>query len=162
MRAAAIALLVTLSCGGPHRDAIPESRDVTVQGGPPAAGGGVGDQGYEYVARRPLAVVALAEARGIDAATARDAVDRLADRLDACVTDQGRGASLPHGAARLVGQLDVDGKVAALNVRADPGAGIATTAVLCLAAPARLLTFGPGSGQGRGFAIEALWGPLVR
>jgi hypothetical protein len=120
------------------------------------------DEGYEYVARRPLSVVALAEARGIDATAARLAIDHLADRLDACVTDQARGGTLPHGAARVVGELDADGKVAAVNVRADPGAGVATLAVLCLAAPTRLLTFDAGSAQGRGFAIEALWGPLVR
>jgi hypothetical protein len=135
---------------------------VTVQGAAPASGAAARDEGYEYVAHRPLSVVALAEARGIDAATARAAVDRLADRLDACIADQGRGGALAHGAARVVGELDADGKVAAINVRSDPGAGVATTAVLCLAGPARLLTFEAGTAQGRGFAIEALWGPLVR
>ena len=161
MRAAAIVLLASLSCGGAHRDSVSDSHDVTVQGAAQASAGGGHDEGYEYVARRPLAVVALAEARGLDAAAARVAIDRLADRLEACVTDQGRGGTLPHGAARVVAELDADGKVAAATLRADSGPGVATTAVLCLAGPTRLLTFDPGAAQGRGFAIEALWGPLV-
>jgi hypothetical protein len=160
VRIAALALSGALSCAGAHRDSVPESHDVTVSGAP--AGGGAHEEGYEYVARRPLSVIALAESRGIDAAAMHAAIDRLADRLDACIAEQGRGGSLPHGAARVVGQLDANGKVAAANVRADPGEGVATLAVLCLAAPARLLTFEPGTAEGRGFAIEALWGPLVR
>jgi hypothetical protein len=163
VRAALLVIAGTLSCGGAQRDSVPESHDVVVrQGAAPSAGGPSTDQGYEYVARRPLAVVALAEARGIDPTAAHTAVDRLADRLDACVTEQGRAGALPHGAARVIGQLDADGKVNGVNVRSDPGAGVATTAVLCLGAPARLLTFEPGAAQGRGFAIEAMWGPLVR
>jgi hypothetical protein len=160
VRAAAIVLAGALSCAGARRDSVPESHDVTVGAAPAARGSH--DEGYEYVARRPLSLVALAESRGIDAAAARAAIDRLADRLDACIAQQGRGGTLPHGAARVVGELDADGKVGAANVRADPGEGVATLAVLCLAAPARLLTFEPGPPQGRGFAIEALWGPLVR
>jgi len=162
VRAAAIVLSASLSCAGTHRDSVPESHDVTVQGPAPTGGAAVRDEGYQYVAHRPLSVVALAEARGIDATAARVAIDRLADRLDACVADQSHSGTLPHGAARVVGELDADGKVAAVNVRADPGAGVATMAVLCLAAPTRMLTFEAGAGQGRGFAIEALWGPLVR
>jgi hypothetical protein len=162
VRATAIALSASLSCAGARGDTVPESHDVTVQRGAAASGPAARDEGYEYVARRPLSVVALAEARGIDPAAARVAVDRLADRLDACVSDQGRGGTLAHGAARIVGELDAEGKVAGVNVRADPGPGVAATAVLCLAGPARLLTFESGAAQGRGFAIEALWGPLVR
>ena len=162
MRAAAIALSAVVSCGGAHRDSVPESHDVTVQGAAARGSAAPGDEGYEYAARRPLALVALAEARGIDPPAAHAAIDRLADRLDACVAEQARAGTLPHGAARVVGQLDADGKVSAVNVRTDPGEGVATIAVLCLAAPTRLLTFDPGAAQGRGFAIEALWGPLVR
>jgi hypothetical protein len=161
VRTTALVLAASLSCGG-TRDSVPESREVIVRGAAPAASGGPSGDGYDYVAKRPLAVVALAEARGIDPAAARAAVDRLADRLDACVTGEADGGALPHGAARVVAGVDADGKVTGVNLRADPGVGVATTAVLCLAAPARMLTFEPGAAEGRGFAIEALWGPLVR
>jgi hypothetical protein len=46
-------------------------------------------------------------------------------------------------------------------VRIDPGAGIAESAVLCLVAPARLMTFSPVDGGVRGMAIEALWGRAI-
>ena len=146
-------------CGASGRDVVPESRDVVVSGAPAAgaAGGGSGE-GYEYVARRPLAVVALAEARGLDAAVSRAAIERLADRLDACATDQGRRGSLVAGAARVVAEIDGDGSVSGVTVRVDPGPGIAANAVLCFVAPAKQLTFPPADAGTRGIAIEAIWG----
>jgi hypothetical protein len=145
--------LASLGCGG-GRDVIPASRDVVADTPAPAQGA----QGYEYVARRPLAVVALAEARGIETVTARAAVDRLADRLDACVTDETHKSGPVEGAARVIAQIDATGAVAATRVRIDPGASGASSAVVCLVAPMKLLTFPPAAGDGRGIAIEAIWG----
>ncbi len=148
-----------LSCGGANRDVVPESHDVVRHGSGPARG----PEGYDYVARRPLAVVALAEARGIEAVTARAAVDRLADRLDACVTEEARSGGPIEGAARVVARIADNGDVAATNVRIDPGAGAgaAQSAVVCLVSPLKLLTFPPAEGAAeRGIAIEALWGQL--
>jgi hypothetical protein len=145
------------SCGGGGRDVIPESRDVTSSGAAPARN----DEGYEYVARRPLAVVALAEARGVDAPVARAAVEQIADRLDACATEQGRKGTLARGAARVLARIEGDGSVAAVTLRVDPGAGVASTAVLCLVAPTKLLTFPAANGVDRGLAIEAIWGQIA-
>ncbi len=130
-------------------------------------GGAESSQGYEYVARRPLAVVALAEARGIDAAVARAAIDRLADAMDACIVDEGRRGTLVQGAARVVARVDDGGNVAETSVRADPGPGVAEEAVVCLLAPMKMLAFPPldrGSPPwpwGMGMAVEAIWGKLV-
>jgi len=139
---------------------VPESRDVVVTSAGPAgsAGGPAGDQGYDYVARRPLAVVALAEARGLDPVVARAAIDRLADALDTCATEEGRKGTLVNGAARVVAQIDGDGRVAGTSVRIDPGTGVAQNAVVCLVAPAKMLAFPPSDAGARGIAIEALWG----
>jgi len=153
--------LFLLSCagaGGEGHDAVPESHDVVVID----AGAGGGDQGYEYVARRPLAVVALAEARGLEADVARGAIEHLADALDTCATEEGRKGTLVSGAARLVVQIDGDGRVAGASVRIDPGAGVAQNAVICLVAPAKMLAFPPSDAGARGFAIEALWGSVTR
>ncbi len=157
MKAPAAALVLCLACGGTNRDVVPESSDVIASG----AAKGHNEEGYEYVARRPLAVVALAEARGIDAPVARAAVENIADRLDACVTEQGRKGTLAQGAARVLARVEGDGSVAAVTLRVDPGPGIASTAVLCLVAPAKLLTFPPAAGVDRGLAIEAIWGKIA-
>lgn len=149
-----VAAPVVSACSGGGRDVVPESRDV-VRGAPTSAQAA---QGYDYVARRPLAVVALAEARGIAPETARAAVDRLADRLDACITDEARSGGHVEGAARVIAQIDRNGEVAATSVRIDPGDGAAQSAVVCLVAPMKLLTFPPADGPARGLAIEALWG----
>jgi hypothetical protein len=118
-------------------------------------------QGYEYVARRPLGVVALAEARGIDPQVARSAVDRLADALDTCATDEGRKGTLANGAARVVAQIAPDGSVAQANLRLDPGSGVMQNAVVCLVAPVKMLGFPPVDGGTRGIAIEAIWGRVI-
>lgn len=152
--------MVCCACAGTSdtpRDAVPESHDVVVSDPGPA-----GEQGYEYVARRPLAVVALAEARGLDPAIARAAIDRLADALDTCATEEGRRGTLVNGAARVVAQIDGDGRVSGTSVRFDPGAGVAQNAVVCLVAPAKMLAFPPADAGTRGMAIEALWGQVTR
>jgi hypothetical protein len=145
------------ACGGSTRDVVPVSRDVVTDNPAP----GRGDQGYEYVARRPLAVVALAEARGVEPLTARAAIDRLADRLDACVTEEGRKGAPVEGAARVVAQIGATGEVTGTSVRIDPSTSGASSAVLCLVAPTKLLAFPPGTADGRGIAIEAIWGRVV-
>jgi hypothetical protein len=134
---------------------VPESHDVVVTNAAP------GEQGYEYVARRPLAVVALAEARGLDATVARAAIDNLADALDTCATEEGRRGTLVSGAARVVAQIGGDGRVAGTTVRFDPGPGVAQNAVVCLVAPAKQLVFPASDGGARGMAIEALWGRVT-
>ena len=132
--------------GGEGHDVVPESRDVRVMD----AGGAGGSQGYDYIAKRPLAVVALAEARGIDPVVARAAIDHLADALDTCATDQGRKGTLVDGAARVVAQIDGDGAIAGTSVRLDPGPGVAENAVVCLVAPLRMLTFPSADAGARG------------
>ncbi len=140
--------------GDGGRDVVPESRDVRVAEG-------AGEQSYEYVARRALAVVALAEARGIEAPIARAAVDRLADALDTCATEEGRKGTLAAGAARMVAQVSPDGTVAQTSLRVDPGPGVLQDAVLCLVAPAKMLGFPPADAGARGFAVEAIWGKVA-
>ncbi len=153
------ALAVCLSCagaGGESHDVVPESRDVRLMDAGATAG-----QQYDYIAKRPLAVVALAEARGIAPLGARAAIVRRADALDTCATGEGRKGTLADGAARVVAQIDPDGTIAGTSVRVDPGAGVTENAVVCLVAPLRMLTFPPVDGGARGLAIEALWGRVL-
>jgi len=154
--AVAVALTGCASAGGGGRDVVPESHDVQVaDAGPPAS-----SQGYDYVAKRAQAIVALAEARGIDQDVARAAVDRVADALDACASEQGRRGTLTKGAARVVAQIDERGLVSGTNVKIDPGPGVVTTAVACFVAPMKMLVFPPidAGTLPRGIAVEALWG----
>jgi hypothetical protein len=116
---------------------------------------------YVYVARRPLAIVGLAEARGMDEALAKATTDRIADALDTCATEQARQQKLVDGSGRIVAQVGAGGQVEGTNVTFEPGPGILANGLLCLAAPIRLMTFPPGDGGARGFAIEAIWGPGV-
>jgi hypothetical protein len=154
----AAAALLLAGCAGGDRDVVTPSTDVVGSAAPagPTAG-------YDYVARRAMAVVALAEARGVEAAIAHAAVDRLADALEQCVTNaQHRGTSV-DGAARVIGQIDAGGAVTNATIRVDPKAGAAAMGVLCFLAPARLLVFPAASDRGdRGFAVEAVWGSTAR
>jgi hypothetical protein len=156
---ATLALGALGACGG-GRDVVVPSTDVVAS--TPAAGAGP-TSGYDYVARRPLGVVALAEARGIDPAIARAAVDHLADAVQRCIDDaQQSGGPVPGGAARVVAQVDPGGAVANATIKVDSKAGPAATGVLCLLAPARLLVFPPSDRGDRGFAVEALWGAAAQ
>jgi hypothetical protein len=157
-----------LACGsGGARDTVPESHDVRVPYPSAQAAAAGGAPGYEYVARRPLALVALAEARGIAPEVAREAVDRLADALDACATEavqaaaRGKSGAHTEGAARVVAPVEESGRVGAPSVRIDPGEGVAESAIVCLVAPVRLLVFPPVEAGARGIAVEALWGRLI-
>jgi hypothetical protein len=133
---------------------VPESRDVRVDTSTTS-------QGYEYIAKRPLATVALAEARGIDPDVAKAAIDRLADALDTCATEEGRRGTLVTGAARVVAQVDGNGSVAGTSLRVDPGQGVLENAAVCLVAPVKLLAFPASDGGARGMAIEAIWGSVT-
>jgi hypothetical protein len=155
-----LAAAVLVGCTG----AAGEQPVVTSKSHDVQVGGGQGErsaQGYDYVAKRPLGVVALAEARGIDADVAHAAIERVADALDACATDEGRKGTLADGAARLVVQIDEKGNVAGTSLKVDPGPGIAQNAVVCLVAPVRMLSFPPAASSTRGLAIEALWGRVI-
>ena len=154
----AVLLLSCAGAGGEGHDVVPPSHDVQVRGN---EGTGGTTQGYDYVAKRPLAVVALAEARGLDPAVAHAAVDRLADSLDTCATDQGRKGTLVDGAARVAVQIDDSGNIAGSSVKIDPGPGVAENAVLCFVAPVKMLTFPPTDAGARGFAVEAIWGRVI-
>jgi hypothetical protein len=156
--AVASGLVCLAGCSSATRDVVPSSSDVVVDGG----GASQSREGYEYIARRPLGAVALAEARGIDAALARTAVDRLADALNRCATTRIQDGALVDGAARVILRVGSDGQVAATQLKVDPGLapGAAEAAVLCLLAPAKMLVFPAAEGDARGLAIEAIWGQL--
>jgi hypothetical protein len=151
--ALAVTLSLTRCAGASGNDVVGPSRDV-VQAGPATRT----TDGYEYVAKRPLAIVALAEARGIPLDIARVAVDQIADALDVCTTEQGSGGTVPRGAARVIAQVGPSGVVEATSVRVDPGAGVSAAALLCFVAPVRRLGFPAADAGARGLAIEALWG----
>ncbi len=156
--ALAVLLLSCAGAGGEGHDVVPPSHDVQVRG---ADATNPSAQGYDYVAKRPLAVVALAEARGLDVAVAHAAVDRLADSLDTCATDQGRKGRLVDGAARVAVQIDESGNISGSSVKIDPGPGVAENAALCFVAPVKMLTFPPTDAGARGFAVEAIWGRVI-
>ena len=149
--------LATASCASNARDVVPESHDVRVSGNAASS-----TDGYAYVARRPLGVVALAEARGLPDADARRAIDHLADALDACATDLGRHDKLVDGAVRVVAQIAPDGSVSGLNVKV--GQAATANAILCVIAPLKLTAFPPSEADAgaRGLAIEATWGAPKR
>lgn len=116
---------------------------------------------YVYLARRTLAVVGLAEARGLGTADAKAMVSRIADMLDACVVDAGqRTGRAPSGVARLVVQLAADGSVEGTKLTIPDGGSGAVLAIglRCLEAPVKLMSFPPSTAARRGFAIETKWG----
>lgn len=155
--AGAIVALALVGCAASHdRDAVSASKDVVSSS--PAAGPSAG---YDYVARRPHAVVGLAEARGIESGIARAAVDHLADAVERCVDDAQTRGSPSDGAARVVAQVDAAGAVDNATIRVDPTSGTAAMGVLCFLAPTRLLNFPVADRGDRGFAVEALWGSAV-
>jgi hypothetical protein len=116
-------------------------------------------EGYEYVARRKLGTVALAEGRGLPKEVAGRAVDALADRLQACAADLAKSGQLVRGATRVVAAIEPDGTVNGLNVKVSQGKAAAANAILCVISPLRALTFPvqDGDAGARGIAIEATW-----
>jgi hypothetical protein len=151
--AVAILFSCAASCGG-GRDVVPETHDVRGDQKPSTA-----QDGYDYLARRPMGNVGLAEARGISADVAARAIDRVADQLDACEKDLRSQNRFVAGAIRIVAVIDDRGAVEGVNVKLSDDKGAAANAILCVVAPVRLLTFPPNDGDAgaRGIAIEASW-----
>lgn len=148
-----------LSCS-PGRDVVPVSKDVRGTG--TAVGTDVPKpvDSYEYVARRKLGTVALAEGRGLPKEVAGHAVEALADRLQACAADLEKSGKLVRGATRVVAVIEPDGSVNGLNVKVSQGKAAAANAILCVISPLRALTFPAvdgDAGGARGIAIEAAW-----
>ena len=148
------------ACGG-GRDVIPESHDVRVASG---AGRAREEGGYEHVAKRPLAVVGLAEGRGLDPAEGARVTESLADSLDGCARELARSGRLVDGAARIAARISPDGSQEGLALRFAPGDAVKANALLCFVAPFKLVSFTASSGEGpaRGIALEATWGPHVQ
>lgn len=118
-----------------------------------------GPRDYDYVTERPLAVVALAEARGMSPELAHAAIDRVADALDVCATEQASAGKLVDGASRVIAIVAPDGSIAGVNVTFSEGDGVARNGVLCFVAPIKSLTFPPTTSTAqRGLAVEAVWG----
>lgn len=137
----------------PPRDSVPDGQveKVGVEGAP---------EGYEHMAQRRSATVALAESRGLDRAEITAAVETLADRLESCAREPSAGRPGPSGGvARIAARVADDGSVEGLNVKVDPAQ--ASTALRCLVVPMKLLVFrvSPKAqfAGTRGFAIEAKW-----
>lgn len=149
--------LLVAACGN-GRDVVPESRDVHTPVDVPSTTKPQTSDAYEYVARRPLGTVALAEGRGLSPELSSGAIDRLADMLQSCAGELQRQGKLVSGAVRVIAQIGPDGLVTGVNVKVAPGA--TANALLCVIAPVKLLTFPPSSadaGALRGMAIEAAW-----
>jgi len=140
---------------------IPESHDVH---GVVVDAGGRDPGGYEYIAKRTMAVVGLAEARGIDAATSSRVTDRLADALEACAEGLSSQGKLVDGAARIAARIDPDGAPSGLALRLAPGDAVKANAILCFIAPFKLTSFPPAGPDdpSRGIALEATWGPHLQ
>jgi hypothetical protein len=154
--AGTLAAATLAACSPSPRDVVPETRDVRVIAD---AGPRDGDA-YAHVARRAHGVVALAEARHMKDAEARQIVEHIADELERCATGLAAQGLLVEGAARVVAVAGPNG-TPALNVRLAPGDAVAQNALLCLVAPVRTVTFprGESTTGTPGLAIEATWGP---
>jgi hypothetical protein len=163
----AVVLAVLLSgCGSGGRDVIPETHDVIDIGGSGAgagasairgdADGGAADT-YQHVARRRHGVLALAEGRGFAPGEAEHAVDQLADAFEACATARQQEGKLVNGAVRVVARVNPSGEVDGWTVRAAPGPAVAANVLMCILAPLRAASFGPGGP--RGLALESDWSP---
>ena len=140
---------------GPTRDVVPESHDV--QRAAPA-----GEGGYEYVARRPMGIVAVAESRGLPRDVVTGVADRMANALDACMTHLASEGRLVPSAARVATHVGRDGSLTGLAVTLTPGPGPTANGLLCFVSPFKLVRFpiadvDPAT---RGLALEATWGSL--
>ena len=152
-----VILVVSLGCApsGP-RDVTEHTHDVTGQNG--------GTQsGYEYVVKKPHGVVAIAESRGVSKEAAKLALERLGASFESCLADFEKKAPLKPGAARIIVPVDDGGLVGEPLVKlSDTTADTKVTTLICLVAPAKMMTFpppGPTSPEAgtRGMAIEATW-----
>jgi hypothetical protein len=146
------AVPVLAACPGDTRDVATGGTEHTVVD----AGGPV--EAYEHVAKRAHAMVGLAEARGLDKGAAKQAVELLADRLEGCVAQERARGPVPAGAVRVVAYVDAAGAVGPPKVTSS-GGDAGRIALLCVAAPLRLLAIPPvgDAGATPGLAIEASW-----
>ena len=156
MRVPALVTLFLSACaGGQGRDVIPESHDVEARR--TDAGG---ESGYEYIARRPLGVVAVAESRGLPPDVVHGVADRLADALDICATRLASEGRLVPAAARVAAHIDRSGAPENLALTLTPGPGPTANALLCFVSPFKLVRFPSADVDPatRGIALEATWG----
>jgi hypothetical protein len=155
--------ILLLSCGacGGGRDIIPESHDIH---GVELDAGAREQGGYEYIAKRTLAVIGLAEARGMDVAIASRVTDHLADALEACAEGLSGQGKLVDGAARIAAHIEPDGTPGGLALKIGPGDAVKANAILCFIAPFKMTSFPVArpDDPARGIAIEATWGPHVQ
>lgn len=151
------ACLLVLNGCAPSRDVVPESHDV--QGAVPTGG----SAGYEYVARRPLAVVAIAESRGLDHDVVVGIADRLANSLDVCATQLAGQGRLVPAAARIAAHIDRGGSPTGLALTLTPGPGPTANALVCFVSPFKQLHFPAADVDpaARGLAVEAAWGGVA-
>ncbi len=152
---------VMTACGG-GRDVVPESHDVQEAHGREDKGAA----GYEYVAKRPLGVVAVAEARGLAPDVIRGVADRLANSLDVCATRLAAEGRLVPAAARVAAHIDRDGSLVGVALTLTPGPGPTANALLCFVSPFKLVRFpaadvDAASAASRGIALEASWGAMI-
>jgi hypothetical protein len=156
MRLAVVAIALA-ACAGQSRDIVPETHET--HGAEATTTTAPSPEGYVYVAKRRHGLVALAEARGIADADARQLIDHLADELEVCATRLERESKLSDvGAGRVVANVDPDGAIRGVNIKAAPGAGVASNLLVCVVAPLRLASFSASDAGARGLAIEAAWG----
>jgi hypothetical protein len=149
------ALLV--GCAGSGRDVVPETHDVH---GVMGVDAGATAGGYEYIAKRPLGVVAVAESRGLPRDVVVRVVDGLASSLDLCATHLAAEGRLVPAAARVAAHISRDGSPESLALTLTPGPGPTANALLCFVSPFKLVRF-PAADvdpQLRGIALEASWG----
>jgi hypothetical protein len=146
---------IALACGS-GRDFIPETHEVHDVAPAPRD-----TTGYDYIARRPLGVIGLAEARGIDPAEAARVLDRLADALEACAEDLAKSGKLVDGAGRIAAEISPAGTPVGLALKVAPGGAVMANALLCFITPFKLAAFPPvdATAPPRGLAVEATWGP---
>jgi hypothetical protein len=152
----------SVSCGGGGDADRAEAPDGTGDSRVYDAGAPRAENAYDYVAQRRLAVVGLAEARGLSKEIADATVDTIADALDGCAKRLEGEGKLTSGAARVVAIIDKGGAVAGMKPTFSAGGPVEANAILCLVAPMKQLTFAPTSDDAqRGLAIEATWGTDV-
>ena len=155
-----VVFLASSGCAS-ARDVIPETHDVR---GVSVERGAADSGGYEYVAKRPLCVLGLAESRGIDRDVAARVIDGLADSLQSCAENLSSDGKLVEGAARIAAEVSPGGTPGGLALKVSPGAAATANALLCFIAPFKLTSF-PSTAPGalpRGLAVEAKWGPPER
>jgi hypothetical protein len=157
----ALLAIALAACGGGVRDTVPTSTDVTAN--PQGSPGTSNVAGYEYVAKRPLGVVAVAEARGLAPDVVRGVADRLANALDLCATRLAAEGRLVSAAARVAAHIDASGAPIGVAVTLTPGPGPTANALLCFVSPFKLVRYPATAGDAgapvdRGIALEAAWG----